>query len=181
MVCLLGAVGFSCWMVEAAIFSFWASPESKVHYQKIGLSRSCFLWEALKYFARSLTTAFLIFLFTNINAHTFSYQTSYRNHFLVPAVMLGVFSMFGEGLIDQKAGPLDRLLRSTIENDSLRTLIEAGPPLYLGFLIHVFLYFIIIEADPDNRNRVAREETTERSPLLTSSSDPVAYDNPDGA
>ena len=42
---------------------------------------------------------------------TFSYQTSSKNHFLVPAVMLGVFSMFGEGLIDQKVGPLDQLLR----------------------------------------------------------------------
>ena len=93
-------------MLEAAIFSFWASPESEVP-----LHRSCILWEALKYFVRSLTTAFLIFLFIDIDARTFSYQTSSKNHFLVPAVMLGVFSMFGEGLIDQKVGPLDQLLR----------------------------------------------------------------------
>ena len=29
---------------------------------------------------------------------------------------------------------------------SLNILFEAGPPMYLGFLIHMFLHFVIIEA-----------------------------------
>ena len=36
---------------------------------------------------------------------------STKNYVLVPAVMLGVLSMFGEGLVDQKFGPVDHLLR----------------------------------------------------------------------
>ena len=33
------------------------------------------------------------------------------------------------------------------ELSSLNVLFEAGPPMYLGFLIHMFLHFVVIEAD----------------------------------
>lgn len=29
----------------------------------------------------------------------------------------------------------------------MKLLIQAGPPMYLGFLIHMFLHFVIIETD----------------------------------
>ena len=29
----------------------------------------------------------------------------------------------------------------------MKILIEAGPPMYLGFLIHMFLHFVIIETE----------------------------------
>ena len=39
------------------------------------------------------------------------------------------------------------LYRCEIKDLSLRILFEVGPPMYLGFLIHMFLYFVIIETE----------------------------------
>lgn len=35
--------------------------------------------------------------------------------------------------------------RCEIQEQSLKILLEVGPPMYLGFLIHVFLHFVIIQ------------------------------------
>ena len=37
------------------------------------------------------------------------------------------------------------LYRCEIKEQSLNILLEVGPPMYLGFLIHVFLHFVIIQ------------------------------------
>ena len=36
-------------------------------------------------------------------------------------------------------------LRDEVKELSLNILFDAGPPMYLGFLIHVFLHFVIIQ------------------------------------
>ncbi|KAJ7337148.1 hypothetical protein OS493_010002 [Desmophyllum pertusum] len=58
--------------------------------------------------------------------------------------MLGIVSVFAESLIDQYVGELDKILRCEVKEQSLDILFEAGPPMYLGFLIHVCLHFVII-------------------------------------
>ena len=37
--------------------------------------------------------------------------------------------------------------RCEIKDESMKILIEAGPPMYLGFLIHMFLHFVIIQTE----------------------------------
>ena len=97
--------------MEAAIACFWAA-KGKHRGDTKSPSLSYIPWTAAKFFIRSITTAFLIFLFTNINARALPVlNQSIKNYVLVPAVMLGVLSMFGEGLVDQKFGPVDDLLR----------------------------------------------------------------------
>ena len=95
--------------MEALIACFWAATGK--HRGDIK-NPSYITWTAAKFIIRSITTAFLIFLFTNINARALPVlNQSTKNYVLVPAVMLGVLSMFGEGLVDQKFGPVDHLLR----------------------------------------------------------------------
>ena len=107
----MGAVGFTCWTVEAAIACFWAAtvPEGAIK----DLPLSYIRWDAAKYSVRSFTTAFLIGLFMKIDVRAFPLrnQNNSINYFLVPVVMLGVLSTFFEGLIDQKVGTLDQCLR----------------------------------------------------------------------
>ena len=97
--------------MEAVIACFWAAKGK--HRGDIDNSYLSYItWTAAKFIIRSITTAFLIFLFTNINARALPVlNQSIKNYVLVPAVMLGVLSMFGEGLVDQKLGPVDHLLR----------------------------------------------------------------------
>jgi len=53
------------------------------------------------------------------------------------------------------------LCRCEIKEQSLNILLEVGPPMYLGFLIHVFLHFVIVQtkigiralADTDNSSQ----------------------------
>ena len=57
------------------------------------------------------------------------------------------------------------LCRCEIEEESMKILFEAGSPMYLGFLLHVCLHFVIIQAsigDPGSSNssyRSARSST----------------------
>lgn len=95
--------------MEALIACFWAA---KGKHRGDIKNPSYITWTAAKFIIRSITTAFLIFLFTNINARALPVlNQSIKNYVLVPAVMLGVLSMFGEGLVDQKFGQVDHLLR----------------------------------------------------------------------
>ena len=70
-------------------------------------------WDAAKFTVRGLTTAFLMFLFMKVNSRALPLNnpTERINHFLVPVVMLGIFSVFLETLIDQYVGPVDMTLR----------------------------------------------------------------------
>ncbi|PFX27950.1 hypothetical protein AWC38_SpisGene7317 [Stylophora pistillata] len=71
-----------------------------------------FAWVATKYYARGLSTAFLMGLFLKVEVKSFARRNSevIRNHFLVPAMILVIFGVFAESLIDQYVGPVDTRL-----------------------------------------------------------------------
>ena len=73
-------------------------------------------WNAAKSTVRGLMTPFLIFLFIKVNARALPLNNRRQkmNHFLVPVVMLGIFSALGESLIDQYIGPVEMMLRFVI-------------------------------------------------------------------
>ncbi|KAL9975528.1 hypothetical protein ACROYT_G012698 [Oculina patagonica] len=159
MVCCMGAVGFTCWMMKALIACYWAAT---VHDRSdVGADPSYPRWDAPKFIVRSVTTAFLMGLFMKVNARAFSQRNPTRriNHFLIPAIMLALLSMFAESLIDQYLG-LEEILRCEIEEQSMKILFEAGSPMYLGFLLHVCLHFVIIQASiGKSDNRSSRSST----------------------
>ncbi|XP_068689783.1 uncharacterized protein [Montipora foliosa] len=153
MVSCLGAVGFICWLLKATIAGYWAVTAN----ERTDIDDpSYFAWVAPKYSIRGFTTAFLIYLFLKLE----TLVTPLRNrhvafsHFLVPVLTLMILGTFLECLIDQYVGPLDSRLRCEIHDLSLRILFDAGPAMSLGFLIHVFLHFVIIASkiteQPDN-------------------------------
>lgn len=109
-VCFLGAVGLTCWIIKAPISGYWAA---------IGNGRiesdvsRYFAWAAAKYFARGISTAFLMGLFLKVKVQSLARKNSemIANHFLVPAMILTIFGAFAESLIDQYVGPVDSRLR----------------------------------------------------------------------
>ena len=102
----MGAVGFICWMVKAAIVAYWAATA----HDRNDVADP---WAAAKFIVRGLTTAFIMFLFMKVNVRALPRKnpTERINHFLVPVVMLGIFSVFLETLIDQYVGSVDSTLR----------------------------------------------------------------------
>jgi len=106
----LGAVGFICWIVKAAITGFWAATA----YVRRDIDDPSYMgWDTAKFTVRGFATAFLMYLFFKVNARALPRQnlSTKINHFLVPVVMLGIFSMFMETLLDQYPGPVDNTLR----------------------------------------------------------------------
>ena len=106
----MGAVGFTCWLIKAAIACYWAA--TALERSDIGEDPSYVRWDAAKFVVRSVTTAFLMGLFMQVNARAFPSKNPTRrvNYLLVPAVMLGIISVFLESLIDQYFG-LDAIFR----------------------------------------------------------------------
>ena len=97
----MGAVGFTCWLVEAAIAGYWA--QTAPHRGDIqdpsfmlGFGKIARTWDHRKVNARSLPLQ-------NLNRKL--------NYLLVPVIMLGILSVFVETLLDQYEAPLDMKLR----------------------------------------------------------------------
>ncbi|XP_074617876.1 uncharacterized protein LOC141876948 isoform X2 [Acropora palmata] len=65
-------------------------------------------------------------------------------HLQVFAMTVMILATFLECLIDQYVGQMDNRLRNEIQDLSLKILFDAGPAMSLGFLIHLFLHFVII-------------------------------------
>ena len=104
----MGAVGFTCWLIKAAIACYWAAT---AHYRR-DVKPSQIGWDAPKFVVRCVTTAFLMVLFMQVNARAFPLKNPNKtiNYLLVPALMLGIISVFLESLIDQYLG-LDKQFR----------------------------------------------------------------------
>ncbi|KAL9975531.1 hypothetical protein ACROYT_G012701 [Oculina patagonica] len=133
-------------MIKAPIPGYWAATA----IDRIDIhDPPYFAWVSAKYVARGISTAFLMGLFLKVDVRSLAQKNPdvKMNHFLVPAVMLAILGTFSETLIDQYVGPVDSRLRCEIKDLSLDILFEVGPPMYLGFLIHMFLHFLIIETE----------------------------------
>ncbi|XP_074622257.1 uncharacterized protein LOC141880642 [Acropora palmata] len=143
MVCCFGALGFLCWITQAVIAGHWAAT---AHDRKDIRDLDYVAWHSGKFVVRGISTAFLMYLFTMVNAQAFPQQNRdmENNDFVVPFIMLGVLSTFIETLVDQYVGAIDSTIRCEITDQSLKILLEAGLPMYLGFLVHVFLHFFSI-------------------------------------
>lgn len=106
----MGAVGFTCWLIKAAIACYWAATAHDRY--DIGEDPSYVGWDAAKFVMRCVTTAFLMGLFMKVNGKAFPSKNVNKtvNYLLVPALMLGIISVFFESLIDQYLG-LDAIFR----------------------------------------------------------------------
>ena len=67
----MGAVGFTCWLVEAAIAGYWA--QTAPHRGDIQ-DPSFMGWDSAKLLVRGLTGAVLILVFMKINARSLPFQ-----------------------------------------------------------------------------------------------------------
>lgn len=102
----MGAVGFACLMIDAALAEFWAFTQHNPDW--VGPK-----WAGPEVAARGLTTVFLMVLFLQVNARALPFRNPdvKINHFLVPVLMLGILAHFSASLIDQYIGPLERKIR----------------------------------------------------------------------
>ena len=96
--------------MHAAIAGYWAATADDRHDIK---DRSYTTWDSVKFGVRGLSTAFVMYLFTMVNAQAFPQQNPgvKSNHFVVPVIMFGILSTFIETLVDQYVGAVDSAIR----------------------------------------------------------------------
>ena len=109
----MGAVGFTCWIIKAALIAFWAATGSKGD----DTDDSYFGWVAAKLGVRGIGTLFLMVVFAKVNARVIARRNPdvKINHFLVPAMMLGILSEFVGSVIDQYVGPVEMRLKYVLK------------------------------------------------------------------
>ena len=96
--------------MHAAIAGYWAVTS---HYRSDIGDRALTFWDSVKFGVRGLSTAFIMYLFTKVNAQAFPQQNPdvKSNHFVVPVIMFGILSTFAETLVDQYVGAIDSAIR----------------------------------------------------------------------
>lgn len=102
-------------MTQAVIAGYWAAT---VHDRNDIRDLHYVAWHSGKFAVRGLSTAFLMYLFTMVNAQAFPRQNPdmENNDFVVPFIMLGVLSTFIETLVDQYVGAIDSTIRFVLMN-----------------------------------------------------------------
>ena len=102
-------------MTQAAIAGYWAAT---AHDRNDIRDPHYVAWHSGKFAVRGLSTAFLMYLFTMVNAQALPRQNPEmeNNDFVVPFIMLGVLSTFIETLVDQYVGAIDSTIRFVLMN-----------------------------------------------------------------
>ena len=108
--CCFGAVGFLSWIMHAAIAGYWAVT---AEYRHDITDQSYTTWDSVKFGVRGLSTAFMMYLFTKVNAQALPPQNPdvTCNLLAVPVIMFGILSTFIETLVDQYVGAVDSTIR----------------------------------------------------------------------
>ena len=106
----MGAVGFTCSFMKGSLAAFWASKGDVA-------DRLYFGCVAAKLFVRGIGTLFLMVVFAKVNARVIARRNPdvKINHFLVPAIMLGILSEFVSSAIDQHLGPVNKRLKYVLK------------------------------------------------------------------
>ena len=97
-------------MMHAVIAGHWAATADDRPGAK---GRSYMTWDSVKFGVRGLSTVFIMYLFTMVNAQAFPQQNPdvTSNFFIVPVIMLGIISTFIETVVDQYFEAVDSTIR----------------------------------------------------------------------
>ena len=87
----------------------------------------------------------------NVKAKTISY-------FTIPALMLSLLSIFIMAVIDSYSGIIEGLVSNAGLSMALMALLKAGEPIHLGFCLHLFLHFFIINNNMNTTKTLIRKQ-----------------------
>ena len=96
--------------MHAAIAGYWAVTAD----DRLGIRYQSYMpWDSVKFGVRGLSTAFIMYLFTKVNAQALPLQNPdvTCNLLAVPVIMFGILSTFIETLVDQYVGAVDSTIR----------------------------------------------------------------------
>lgn len=144
MVGLMGVVGLAFWILKFSLILILlprlpADTEPRVI--------EYLTWINIKNGVRIISLPFQLYFFCRIT-NSFGCREIIRNkkisYFLLPCLMLSQLSIFVNSAIDNYSYLVEKYVDHLNLSRSMEALYEMGEPLYLGFVLHVFFRFLII-------------------------------------
>ena len=142
MVCFMGTIGFVLWFVKACYCGLWASKISNNHELHDYLT-----WTTVKDCFYAATILFQLHFFMKMGPHYGCDRESSRQkakHFYVVMVMMGLLSLLISFVVDEYNGRFQSLLHKANLSKTMSAFLQAAEPIHLGFSLHMFLHFFIM-------------------------------------
>lgn len=149
MVAIMGVVGFLFWVIKSGLNVTWTTMTNRFAAERLDYLH----WSAAKNSFRTIGILFQLYIFMKSDPLIdcrFEVRNNALNFFLLPALMLSLLSVFTMTVIDSYSGFIEVLIENSGLNVVLSTLLKAGEPIHLGFCLHVFLHFFIINQNMRN-------------------------------
>lgn len=104
-------------------------------------------WTALKDFVYAITILFQLNFFVKMGPHYGCGRESSRQkakHFYVTTVMMALLSLLISFVVDEYNGRVEKLLDQAHISKTMSTFLQTAAPIHLGFSLHMFLHFFIM-------------------------------------
>lgn len=141
----MGIVGIAYWLLKCSLIILIIRNVSISSYQI-----EYFRWMSVKYIFRIISLLFQLVFFGSIPASigTVAHiQNQNISYYLLPCLMLSQLSVFVNAAIDSYSYLIQERIEPLHLDNSMFSLYNMGEPLYLGFALHVFFRFLIINID----------------------------------
>ena len=142
MVCFMGTIGFVFWVVKASYCGLWASEISNNHELRDYLT-----WTTVKNLFYATTFLFQLIFFMKMGPHYGCDRESSQQkgkHFYVVVVMMALLSLLISFVVDEYYGHVESLLHKANLSKTMLAFLQAAAPIHLGFSLHMFLHFFIM-------------------------------------
>lgn len=140
----MGLFALAFWCFKCGMVSVWAVKSAQINHRNDVLY---FTWNAVKYGSRIISLIFQIYLFFKADVKSscsVSMKRRTKSHFLVPLLMLSFLAVFLASIISFYNGRIEKMARSANLPILFEIVYTTGPPLQLGFCLHLFFHFLII-------------------------------------
>ena len=144
MVCFMGTIGFVFWFMKASYCCLWAYKYAASSNTELS---EYLVWTTLKDFSYAVTVIFQLYFFVKMGPHFGCDQERSRlsaKQFYVCTVMMALSSLVISFVVDEYNGQVEDLLDQAHISNTMSTFLRAAGPIHLGFSLHMFLHFFIM-------------------------------------
>lgn len=144
MVCFMGTIGFVFWFMKASYCCLWAY---KYAASKNTELTEYLVWTTLKDFSYATTVIFQLYFFVKMGPHFGCDQERSKlsaKQFYVCTIMMALSSLVVSFVVDEYNGQVEELLSHANISNAMSAFLQAAGPIHLGFSLHMFLHFFIM-------------------------------------
>ena len=178
MVGFMGAIAFMFWLMKGWFCALWASRMSN-H----GELFSYLTWTSSKNFVTTVGVLFQLCFFIKMGPN-FGVQPrdSKAKHFFIPLVMVSLLAIFFSSIVDQYDGKVEEFLGEANLNEAVLTFLKAAAPIHLGFCLHMFFHFFIMQqkmgsAQNHQQNACSTSNSTGNTAIIVPVTSPLGESN----